>query len=106
MIMISMPMTYDGWHADYKKIKAVLEEKGFEVAPLYASEIYKRPPEYNYEIMNIPIMYMSNSFARMAISDTIIFCGDWKNARGCRLEHQAALDYGLTILYEKDIFDF
>lgn len=100
MIMISMPMTYNDWRTDYKKIKAALEEKGFKVAPLYASEIYKNPPEYNYEITNIPIMYMAHSFARMAISDTIIFCGDWKNARGCCLEHQAALDYGLNILYE------
>lgn len=100
MIMISMPMTYDNWREDYQKIKNALQEKGFQVAPLYASTIYESAPKYNYDIINIPLVYMSNSFARMAISDTVIFCGDWKNARGCRLEHQAALDYGLNILYE------
>ena len=44
---------------------------------------------------------MSNSFARMAISDTVYFVKGWEKARGCRLEHQAAQDYGLKIIYEE-----
>lgn len=100
MIMISMPMNYDNWYSDYMNKKKELEDKGYRIAPLHAASIYKKEPEYNYPIENKAIMYMANSFARMAISDTIYFCGDWENARGCRLEHQAAKDYGLKIMYE------
>lgn len=32
-----------------------------------------------------------------AITD---FCKGWENARGCRIEHDAAVAYGLEVLYE------
>lgn len=28
------------------------------------------------------------------------FCKGWENARGCRIEHDAAVAYGLEVLYE------
>lgn len=30
------------------------------------------------------------------------FCKGWENARGCRIEHEAAKAYGLEIIYEGD----
>lgn len=27
-------------------------------------------------------------------------CKGWKNARGCKIEHDAAVAYGLEIIYE------
>ena len=101
MIMISMPMNYFNWPSAYQDKKKELEDKGYHVAPLHISEIYKPVPEYQFKIQNIPLMYMSNSFARMAISDTVYFVKGWEKARGCRLEHQAAQDYGLKIIYEE-----
>lgn len=29
------------------------------------------------------------------------FCKGWENARGCRIEHDAAKAYGLEIIYEE-----
>jgi hypothetical protein len=102
MVMISMPMNYLAWRSDYISIKDRLEAKGYKVTPLPIDEIYEQSPKYRYPVKTIPLVYMSNSFARMAISDTVYFANGWENARGCRLEHQAAKDYGLNILYEGD----
>ena len=30
------------------------------------------------------------------------FCKGWENARGCRIEHDAAIAYGLKIIYEDE----
>lgn len=103
MIMISIPMNYKGWQNDYATVKKKLEQQGYTVTPLHISDIYEKTPVYQYELKSIPLIYMSNSFARMAVSDTIYFVRGWENARGCRLEHQAALDYGLKIIDEDNI---
>lgn len=29
------------------------------------------------------------------------FCRGWEQARGCRIEHEAAKSYGLEIIYEE-----
>ena len=101
MVMISMPMNYYGWIDNYIKYRDKLEAQGYKVTPHNINAIYDSVPEYNYKIQNVPLMYMSNSFARMAVSDTIYFVKGWESARGCRLEHQAAKDYGLEIIYEE-----
>jgi len=30
------------------------------------------------------------------------FCRGWEQARGCQIEHAAAVAYGLEIIYEED----
>lgn len=101
MVMISMPMNYANWHYDYEQTQKKLEEQGYTVTPLRIKNIYNIIPTYQYEVKSIPLMYMSNAFARLAISDSVYFVKGWETARGCRLEHQAALDYGLRIIYEE-----
>lgn len=100
--MISMPMNYHGWIEDYIKYRDKLEAQGYKVTPHGIDAIYNSVPEYNYKIQNVPLMYMSNAFARMAVSDTVYFVKGWETARGCIIEHEAAVRYGLNILYEED----
>lgn len=113
-VMISMPMNYFNWRSTYADVKNRLEAKGYEVTPLTYKELYgKRPPDLieelcddnSYRVYTAPLFSMSTAFARMAISDAVYFCHGWEEARGCRLEHQAAIDYGLKILYEDAIED-
>lgn len=35
----------------------------------------------------------------MADADAVIFAPDWRDARGCRVEHFAASQYAIPILY-------
>lgn len=104
MIMISMPMNYYGWRTTYADIKNRLEQQGYKVAPLTYKELYgKREPDLveGLKIQTIPLLYMAHAFIRMSLCDTVYFVTGWETARGCRLEHQAAQDYGLKIIYEE-----
>ncbi len=39
----------------------------------------------------------------MAHCNVVYFAKGWENARGCKIEHEVALQYGLDILYEEQI---
>lgn len=104
MIMISLPMGNNPhWHEKYQQVQRELTAQGYEVAPLTYVNMFGTRPPYFKEGLNCkstPLFYMAHSFYRMSLCDTIYFCHGWESARGCRLEHQAAQDYGLKILYE------
>lgn len=38
--------------------------------------------------------------AVMPEPDAAYFCHGWEKTRGCRIEHEAACAYGLTVIYE------
>lgn len=51
---------------------------------------------------NIPMHFLSKSIAIMSKCEAVYFCGNWELARGCRIEHKIAEEYGLKILHESD----
>lgn len=106
MIMISIPMGNNpNWRKHYEEVRTKLENQGYEVAPLSYREMFgTRPPDFveRLECKNTLLLYMAHAFYRMCLCDTVYFCKGWDEARGCRIEHQAALDYGLKVIYESD----
>ena len=44
-----------------------------------------------------PIYYLGESIKKMADADAVVFMQGWENARGCRIEHEIALEYGKYI---------
>ena len=101
-VMISQP--YAGltdFEIDEARRNAVetLEEKGFEVVDTFFSESsFKDLTER--EIKHIPLYYLAKSIEYMAKCDAVYFCKGWENARGCEIEHKAAVEYGLECFYE------
>lgn len=51
-------------------------------------------------IGNIPVCYLGKSISKLAEADVAYFGGDWRNARGCKIEHEIAKEYGIAILEE------
>lgn len=51
-------------------------------------------------VENIPLCFLAKSLENMSLCDTAYFCKGWQDARGCRIEHLAAREYGMNILYE------
>lgn len=49
--------------------------------------------EQGYEIVNTSLEHMS-------LCHAVYFCHGWEKARGCRIKHEAARAYGLTVIYE------
>ena len=56
--------------------------------------------DYNPKGGSIPLKYLSKSIELLAEADIAYFCGDWATARGCKIEHQCAVEYGIERIYE------
>lgn len=51
-------------------------------------------------VKSLGLFYLSRSLEQMAYCDIAYFCKGWEKARGCRIEHEAAVAYGLDVIYE------
>lgn len=45
-----------------------------------------------------PLDYLARSIEYLAKADVAIFAPRWQAARGCRIEHQCAVDYGIPVM--------
>jgi hypothetical protein len=49
-----------------------------------------------------PLHYLAKSLEYLAEADIAYFAPGWENARGCRIEHQCAVEYGIDIIDKVD----
>lgn len=98
--MISQPMgglSDDEIRTRRDKAAQVLSERGFAVvSTLFPDSYTKRIPEGS----NRPLFLLASSLVAMSQCCVVYFLDGWQNARGCRIEHDAAEVYGLELLYE------
>lgn len=84
-----------------KAIK-VLKEKGFEIVnTLFTDEWYSNENMAERGVVQIPLCFLAKSLENMSLCHAAYFCKGWENARGCKIEHEAAKVYGLEIIYEE-----
>lgn len=46
-------------------------------------------------IGNAPVAYLGKSISLLATADVVYFGEGWKEARGCKIEHEVAVQYGI-----------
>ena len=81
---------------------STLKEKGYEIVnTLFTDEWYSREAMEKRGVVQIPLCFLAKSIENMSLCHAAYFCKGWENARGCRIEHDVAKAYGLTILYEE-----
>lgn len=102
--MVSQPMAGKSESeikgAREKAIK-VLETRGYEIInTLFTDEWYSKESMEQRGVMQIPLCFLAKSLENMSLCSAVYFCRGWEKARGCRIEHDAAVAYGLTIIYE------
>lgn len=51
-------------------------------------------------VVQIPVCFLAKSLENMSLCHKVYFAKGWENARGCKIEHEVALQYGLEIIYE------
>ena len=51
------------------------------------------------EDWNAAVYFLGKSISAMKDVDAIYMDDGWREARGCRIEHQVAREYGIKILY-------
>lgn len=84
-----------------KAVKA-LEATGYEVVnTLFTDEWYSKEAMTERGVVQIPVCFLAKSIENMSLCHAAYFCKGWENARGCRIEHEVAKAYGLTIIYEQ-----
>ena len=42
-----------------------------------------------------PLWFLGKSLELMATADVVYFADGWQEARGCRIEHECAVEYGI-----------
>lgn len=94
-IMISQPMAgkeYDEVLREREKTARKLEAMGHTVVD---TVLTVEPPDEG----NVRLFYLSYSLNLMSQGDGVLFLPGWEKARGCRIEHEAAVGYGLKVFY-------
>ena len=75
---------------------------GYDVAnTLFTDEWYSQEKMQERGVVQIPLCFLAKSLENMSLCHAAYFCKGWENARGCKIEHDAAVAYGLKIIYEE-----
>lgn len=94
-IMISQPMkgkTNEQIIAERRALVQELENEGYEVL----DTVFDTAPKDIDEA----VWYLSKSIEYLAQADVVFFMKGWEYARGCKIEHQIAVEYGKEVVYE------
>lgn len=101
--MISQPMageTDEQIAATREKATASLQAMGYEVVNTpFTDEWYGDKAMRERGVVQVPLCYLAKSLENMSLCHAAYFCKGWENARGCRIEHDAAVAYGLEVIY-------
>lgn len=103
--MLSQPMagkSNEEIVATREKAIAALKERGYEIVnTLFTDEWYSKEAMEERGVVQIPLCFLAKSLENMSLCHAAYFCRGWENARGCRIEHEAAKAYELEIIYEE-----
>lgn len=50
-----------------------------------------------------PLWFLGKSLELLSNADVIVLGKDWEHARGCRIEHECAIQYGIKIAYIENL---
>lgn len=94
-VMISIPMA--GKHdetvkKEYNDIVEKFKRLHIEVADTYFTDD-------TTDISRPGIHFLAKSIEAMKDVDAVYFADGWRNARGCEIEHQVCIKYGIKTLY-------
>lgn len=95
-IMISQPMrgkTNEQIRKEREQLVKKLKSEGHEVIDTIINE---EPPKD----INEAIYYLSKSIEFIGKVDAVYFMKGWEKARGCKIEHEVAVEYDKQLFYE------
>lgn len=104
--MLSQPMngkTQEEIVGTRERAIAAMETRGYSVVnTTFTDEWYSKEAMESRGVVQIPLCFLAKSLENMSLCHAAYFCKGWENARGCRIEHEAAKAYGLDIIYEEE----
>jgi hypothetical protein len=105
-VMISQPM--NGFTDEHitetrNKFLEFAKKENFKIVNTYfKDEWFAKIELNNVGVIQVPIYYLAKALEKMAHCNAVYFAKGWENARGCKIEHEVALQYGLSIIYEEN----
>ena len=104
--MLSQPMagkTDEEIIATPERAIKALSDKRYEIVnTLFTDDWYSKEQMEKRGVVQIPLCFLAKSLENMSLCHAAYFCKGWEKARGCKIEHDAAVAYGLDILYEEE----
>lgn len=55
-------------------------------------------PDYNPDKGCVALKFLSKSIEMLADADVAYFAKGWEEARGCKIEHECAIAYGIDVI--------
>lgn len=93
-VMISQPMkgkTNEQIKQERKQLVKELTDMGYEVL----DTVFENAPADE----DVAIYMLSQSIRFLGRADMVVFMKGWEYARGCKIEHEVAVNYGKEIVY-------
>lgn len=97
-IYISQPMRGRSTDAIIAERKALVTDAA---VALQTDEVEVLDTYLNGYTSKPPLHLLALALEKMADADAVIFAPGWRDARGCRVEHLAASEYGISIIHAK-----
>ena len=108
-VFISQPMTGKSEEEilatrqkEIEKIHQFFDADGVEIniiASYIDDATRKHFKEHVSDDINWDIFWLSQSLERLAMADMIWLCDGWEYSKGCNVELECAIQYGLDIVY-------
>jgi Asp-tRNA(Asn)/Glu-tRNA(Gln) amidotransferase A subunit family amidase len=92
-VMISQPMngkTEEQIKTERAELVEKLKEDGHEILDTVFEDFDENAS---------PIAYLAKSIEFIDKADCIVFMEGWNKARGCKIEHEVAVNYGKKVIY-------
>ena len=115
-IFISQPMTGKSEEEilatrqkEIEKIHQSFDADGVEIniIPSYIDDATRKHfQKYTSDDINWDIFWLSQSLERLAMADMIWLCDGWEYSKGCNVELECAIQYGLVIVYPEYITEW
>lgn len=84
-----------------EKAEAAIRAAGYEPIDTVYKEGFTYPVDSD-NIVNPALWHMGLALMRLSKAHMIYMCNGWDTTRGCLMEHQAAVAFGVDIMYETD----
>ena len=97
-IFISQPMkdkTNEQIEAERKRAVETIKKEYFDDEVEIIDSFFKNAP---YDAR--PLWFLGKSFVLLSTADVAYFIKGWDKYRGCKMEHTAALEYGIRVVTE------
>ena len=77
-----------------------VREKAIESAKSYLGEDVEAIDSFfqNAPVDARPMWFLGKSIELLSTADVAYFAEGWEEARGCRIEHLCALEYGINVI--------